>query len=264
MPFDAVNVCLRLWWAAVKRVLTFFLGRRSLKSDKSHFEFRLLSKRLPHSLDDIIVGCLATMLQQMSEWMNEWMNEWSWVEWVGVNSAAGGKWRWMHSDDNVFNSLQNVHLPCTELHLRHRQWHQRIPRALLRTPSSCWPQLHSSHSGSHVLHLQQRHFKLANQSNSCRRVSIFQTLERGLHVCILRDITFYKKKGSILKNVVNVWFKLPPPSFVLIYFRMIYLNFSLQFFAAAAALLSQVGNLNWIGLTAMAVQSTEGNPSGPC
>jgi len=26
MPFDAVNVCLRLWWAAVKRVLTFFFG----------------------------------------------------------------------------------------------------------------------------------------------------------------------------------------------------------------------------------------------
>jgi len=48
----------------------------------------------------------------------------------------------------------------------------------------------------------------------------------------------------------------PPPH--------ICLNFSLQFFAAAAALLSQVGNLNWIGLTAMAVQSTEGNPSGPC
>lgn len=119
----------------------FFWARWSLKGDKSHFEFRLLSKRLPHSLDGIIVGCLATMLQQMSEWMNEWLNGWSRVE--CSEFVAGGKWQWMYSDDNVFNSLQNVHLPCrVKLHLRHRhchchrQRHQRIPQALLRTPSS--------------------------------------------------------------------------------------------------------------------------------
>lgn len=69
-------------------------------------------------------------------------------------------------------------------------------------------------SNSHVLHLQQRHFKLANQSNFCRRVSTIQSPVRSLHLyylnitltsfSILLVTVLYYKHISIFSNFINL------------------------------------------------------------
>lgn len=176
----------------------------SLKSDKKSFQV------------SVAVGTVATFIRRHhcwllhnnvaeNEWMNEWMTEWAsvWVsEWVGWL-----QWSWIGgSECRATTTMFSIrYKPCTfpapgstfsSRHLASASASASppasttIPQALPCTLSVLgflfsvyYPWYHPwSHSGSHVLHFQQRHFKTANQSNSCRRVSIFNFKDNGLCV----------------------------------------------------------------------------------
>lgn len=198
MPFEAFNVYSSLWWAACQEYLSLFFyiffSWGTPKSDKKSFQV------------SVAVGTVATFIRRHHCWLlhnnvaaNEWMTEWAseWVsKWVSGVAMELNWWKWMQGDDdNVFNSLQTVHFPNTELHFQlptsaSPPASTTIPQAWLCTLSVLGflfsvvhPWYHPGfHSGSHVLHYQQRHFKPANQSNSCRRVSIFNFKARSLCV----------------------------------------------------------------------------------
>lgn len=129
-----------------------------LKAIKSHFKFRLLSGQLPHSLDDIIVGCFTTMLQKMNEWMNEWLNElvceWA-SEWGGCNEVesvvvnAGRRRQCFQFVTNRALSQHRAPLSAPDIWHQHQHQHplqhrQRFPKlcpALFPYSDSCSPSI---------------------------------------------------------------------------------------------------------------------------
>lgn len=169
MPFDALNVCLRLLMGACQGssplfALVFRFGG-PLKAIKSHFEFRLLSRTV------------AAFIRRHHCWLlhnnvaaNEWMNDWMSGEWSKVKrrELRGFEWRRMVAVALPATTMFSIRYKTCTCHAQ-RRWHQHqhqhhrgFPQAMLGTTSSLFhPLLLSKPSlfGSHVLHLQQRHSK---------------------------------------------------------------------------------------------------------